>query len=132
MRTAIKQQQNRVYLNLTSHVVRDDFHVTQCYQCQAYGHKSGSSHCSGIQVCMYCSKSHASSECPVKDDKSKHVCANCKMHPDFKDQAHSHNCGSHSCPVYLKELETVIKKTAGMSSNDFLFHKKRLCSRQKS
>ena len=54
MRAAIKKQGDRVYLDLTSHITKDSFHVTQCFKCQKFGHKSGSPHCSGIQVCLYC------------------------------------------------------------------------------
>ena len=81
MRAAIKKQGNRVYLGLTSHITKDSFHVTQCFKCQKFGHKSGSPHCSGIQVCLYCSKNHASAECTVKEDNNKHACSNCKMTP---------------------------------------------------
>ena len=130
MRAVMKGQGNRIYLDLTSHAVKDNFHITQCYQCQKYGHKAGSPHCSGIQVCLYCSESHLSKECPVKEDRSKHACSNCKISPHFKGNAHGHQSNSIFCPVFIKETETVIKKTAGISSNDFLSHQKRLHNRQ--
>ena len=130
MRDAIKKQKNRVYLDLTSHITKDNFHVTQCFKCQKFGHKSGSPHCSGIQVCLYCGGNHKSSECKVKDDTSKHSCSNCKMTSEFAHQAHTHQSNSYQCPVYLKETETVIRKTAGISTDDFLMYRAKLYPRQ--
>jgi hypothetical protein len=132
IRVVIKNHGNRVYLDLTSHSIKDNFHVTQCYQCQKFGHKAGSPHCSSIQVCLYCSENHLSKECTVKNDRSKHVCSNCKISPQFKNNARGHQSNSIFCPVFMKETEAVIKKTAGISSEDFLGHRTRLHKRQAS
>ena len=132
IRAVIKSHGNRVYLDLTSHAIKDNFHVTQCYKCQKFGHKADSPHCSGIQVCLYCSGNHLSKECGVKNDQSKHVCSNCKISPQFKNKACGHQSNSIFCPVFMKETETVMKKTAGLTSDDFLRHQERLHKRQTS
>ena len=66
----------------------------------------------------------------MKQDTSKHVCSNCKISPQFKNNAQRHQSNSVSCPVFIKETETVIKKTAGISTNDFLRHQAKLRNRQ--
>ena len=45
IRQAIRQANDKIYLGLGSHRVREHFHVTQCFHCQGLGHKTGSRFC---------------------------------------------------------------------------------------
>ena len=108
VRLAIKNQGSRLYLDMTSHSTRDHLHLTQCYDCQRFGHKSGSPACSGLPVCKYCGQDHASKECPHKNDKDKHACANCLASPHFRSRAHDHYCTDYVCPIAQKEMELQI------------------------
>ena len=42
IRKVIKEKSDKVHIGLTSCNVEDQFHLIQCFHCQAYGHKSGS------------------------------------------------------------------------------------------
>ena len=44
-----------LYIGMRSHHVKDQFHLTQCYKCQKYGHKQGSEHCTlpRCEQCMF-------------------------------------------------------------------------------
>jgi len=130
LRSYVKDKGNRIYLDLTSHSVKDHFHLTQCYQCQVFGHKAGSSHCSGSQVCLYCAKSHRSSECPVKNDKKHHACSNCFSHTEFRANYRGHHANSMHCPYYIRQMEQMMRKTAGVFQNDFLQFQTKLLQRK--
>ena len=126
IRQVIKNKGNRLFLNLTSCNVKDDFHLLQCFKCQKFGHKVDSPHCSGLQVCLYCSEDHRSKDCPVKGKNENHVCANCKIHPVHKTEAHGHKSNSPDCPLVVKETEVIMKRTAGITNNDFLKYRAKL------
>ena len=49
--------------------------VTQCYNCQSFGHSA--KNCRSKQKCLICGKSHFHKGCPNKEAR-KPKCANCK------------------------------------------------------
>ena len=110
-----------VYIGMRSHHVRDQFHLTQCFCCQQYGHKQGSEHCSlrdgNINICLYCGENHRSKDCLNKQDKSKHTCSNCckSSNPAHHRLASGHTTTSMDCPIRLKELKFLVNRTNGLS-----------------
>ena len=130
LRSYVRENSNRIYLNLTSHVVKDNFHLTQCFKCQKFGHKAGSSHCSDIQICLYCSKEHRSAECPVKKDPHHHNCSNCFSSSEFRKHSHGHRANSLQCPIFINETEQLMRKTAGVTQDDFLRFRTKVQNKQ--
>ena len=116
----IMVKENRVYLDMTSLRVRDHFLPMQCYSCQCYGHKQGSTECknngSGESVCLYCAENHASKTCPVKQKSELHKCSNCltSSNPAHKANA-CHTSTSLSCPHTIRETNALIRRTAGLT-----------------
>ena len=112
----------RIFIDLESHHISDSFHVEQCFQCQAFGHRSTSDRCpkkNSDAVCLFCAGSHRSANCNHKNNKNKHRCANCSNSDirDLKNCANTHNASSRSCPLYEKEIEQIKKKTCYDSKN---------------
>lgn len=76
--------QPRIYIHNSAakpdHYISDMF----CSKCSRHGHKHHLNHptkkCRREYRCIYCSASHDPDECPNKNDKSKHQCANCIDH----------------------------------------------------
>ena len=108
----------RVYIELWSNRVSDHFNPVQCFQCQSFNHISTSSVCVVKDkpqelTCLYCSKSHKSSQCPSKKDKSAHKCANCHRSDisSIKNGASNHTSASKTCPIYIKEVERLKQNT---------------------
>jgi len=124
IRKIIKDNGNRIFLNLSTHYVKDNFHVIQCYKCQKYGHKIGSDHCSGKEACLYCSEKHRSSECKVKHQKENHKCSNCLTNQKYG--SYDHKATSQKCPVLMNELESIIRRTSGISESDILDFMKKM------
>ena len=54
---------------------RQPVSVTQCFNCQSFGHSA--KNCRSKQNCLICGESHSHKGCPNKDAK-KPKCANCK------------------------------------------------------
>ena len=116
-----------LYIGMQSHRVRDQFHVTQCFACQSFGHKHGSEHCSlknGENICLYCGEKHRSKECDseIKRNKSKHKCINClrSNNTSHHKNAHGHTSASYDCPIFSRELQSLINRTDGVVSKNFL------------
>ena len=103
----------RVYIELWSNRVSDHFNPVQCFQCQSFNHISTSSVCVVKDkpqelTCLYCSKSHKSSQCPSKKDRNAHKCANCHRsdNSSIKNAAGTHTSTSKTCPtIYINEVE---------------------------
>ena len=126
IRQTIRQANDKIYLGLGSHRVRDHFYVTQCYHCQGLGHKTGSRFCKTREiasVCLYCAGEHQSRQCMHNGQVNKHKCHNCanskiKAH---KNSAHSHTATDELCPFIIKEREYMISRTvnSAQSKNEF-------------
>jgi hypothetical protein len=50
--------------------------VTQCFNCQGYGHTA--KRCKGKKTCGFCAKDHDTRTCPTAEDPSTYSCINCK------------------------------------------------------
>ncbi|KAF2879600.1 hypothetical protein ILUMI_26570, partial [Ignelater luminosus] len=90
----------RAYFGWTACPVADFIRISRCYKCQRFGHIS--KFCKSQSQCGICSSvSHKKNECGVKNNESKHKCANC-LRNDKKDSNHSAN--SNKCPFYKIRL----------------------------
>ena len=107
------------------------FHIVQCYKCQSFGHRKGSPSCplnlTNRNTCLYCSLNHTSKDCIFKRQPDKFKCANCSRFQDEDDnnQALCHTTTDHSCPIFQKQIEHVLKNTRGIgkcAKNDFAKH----------
>ena len=114
IREEIIKNQRLIFIGTSSHYVRDHTHVTQCFTCQDYGHKCGSSHCSlndkGKHTCLYCAGDHKSSHCSVKRD------ANCMKTNKYRNAA-NHTSTSRECPIQEMEINRIIRRTNCDSKN---------------
>ena len=74
IRQVLRKQGDKLFIDLESCKVLDQIHVTQCYTCQAFGHKKNSVYCplknKHTTVCLYCSENHLSKDCVQKKKKS--------------------------------------------------------------
>ena len=118
IRKCILQDGSKVHMKLGIHPVRDHFHLTMCFTCQQYGHKSNSTYCPGNVKCLYCAKSHMSKSCPNKYNKNNHTCANCLASPMYKNRAHGHTTTSNGCPFVIRETATLMSRTEGCERLD--------------
>ena len=107
-------------MDTTSHYMKDQAHVTQCFKCQSYGHENGSPYCpltkTDKPTCLYCADEHESRKCQLKADPTKHKCSNCLKTKKYQYTA-NHITTSPKCPIYNKELDAIIKRTAVDSKN---------------
>lgn len=88
----------RVFVDLGSHHLVDHFNITRCFNCQQFGHSSGS--CTKPKVCGFCAKAgHAFKDCPSKS--STPCCANCRA---GSLSTTDHDTASRDCPSYAKQL----------------------------
>ena len=107
----------RIFIDIESHYVSDSFHIEQCFQCQAFGHRSTSDRCpkkNSDPVCFFCAGTHRSSNCSNKNNKNKHKCVNCDKsnNGDIRNRAKTHNANSKSCPIFEREVEHIKMKTS--------------------
>ena len=70
---------------------RSPVSVTQCYNCQSFGHSA--ENCRSKQKCLICCESHSHKGCPNKEAR-KPKCASCKG---------SHVASYKGCPKYKKQ-----------------------------
>ncbi|CAL8282998.1 unnamed protein product [Gadus morhua 'NCC'] len=81
IRNHIIKNKRKDFLDMSAVHAIDQIHLTQCFACQKFGHKSGSQFCQfhGQEktVCLYSAKEHESKNCSVKRDPQKHNCSNC-------------------------------------------------------
>lgn len=114
IREEVIKNQRLVCIDESSFYAKDQVHVTQCFTCQQFGHKTKSPHCpqvsSGFLTCLYCSGNHRSKECSVKKDPTKHKCSNCSK-SRLHQQQNNHTTTSFECPIYNGQLNNVIKRT---------------------
>eukprot|EP00116_Pleurobrachia_bachei_P006554 sb/3466816/ len=60
IRRIILDKKDRINIGLRQHLVRNRYHVVQCYNCQAFGHMAGSVYCPRKEdpVCCFCAGGH--------------------------------------------------------------------------
>ena len=120
----IRQNKYRIFVDFSSCRVSDRVHIVQCYKCQRYGHTKDSKFCelfkSEVEVCMYCSGNHKSSQCGVKASKesTSFKCSNC-IHANKSNINNfdtSHSTTSDKCQVRQRQINKVISRTIGFES----------------
>ena len=106
----------RIYVGNTSCRVTDRFDLRQCFHCQQIGHIS--SKCQEKSngrdpVCMFCSASHPTKDCPDRDDESRYRCINCSHSGDsaLRNNCHTHHSGSDDCPLIAAEKSNIRQRT---------------------
>ena len=70
---------------------RQPVSVSQCFNCQSFGHSA--KNCRSKQKCLICGESHSHKRCPNKEVR-KPKCANCKR---------PHVASYKGCPEYKKQ-----------------------------
>ena len=125
IRRVIASNNDKIFLRLRQHSVRDRFHVTQCFHCQEFGHVAGSIRCSkkdDSAVCAFCSGRHETRVCNNKkrNDVGKMVCVNCKNSSSREDKRYSrtHMASSTLCPYYINERGRLMERTSGVSKEE--------------
>lgn len=88
-------------------LVLEHVHVSRCFKCCGFFHKS--TECKHSQICSHCGGSHKHSECK---NKSKVCCVNCKnangkFNANFNTK---HNAWSKECPIYKRRLNSLVNK----------------------
>ena len=138
VREAIRQNDDRVCVDLERHRVRDRIHVIQCFHCQEYGHMSNSTYCKqkdSAATCFYCAGSHASKECNRKKEKKTETikCSNCAKsnNPNVKRKCNTHKASDNLCPSYVREKERMMDRTAGCEEAKN-FYRQRVKEQQRS
>ena len=120
IREEIIKNQRKLFMDTTSYYVKDHVHVTQCFSCQQFGHKKGSPHCTNkdteMHTCLYCAQNHESRSCKLKNNISKHRCANCLKTQKFGNTS-NHTSTSYECPILTKEINSVIRRTVCDTKN---------------
>jgi hypothetical protein len=84
IKKCIELQGKKLFIGLVSCRVYERYHLIQCYQCQGFGHKKGSSKCrlkdTEEVICLYCAEEHASKGCPLKTNAKKvFKCYHCSI-----------------------------------------------------
>jgi len=134
IRGAIKRNNDRVYLGLQSHLVRDRIHAVQCYHCQEFGHTSKSTtYCKSKDsdaTCCFCAGNHASNKCLSKENNktNKMKCANCAKSNNNAERnaATTHKASDSLCPFYVRETEKMMARTKGCTEQTKNLYRQRV------
>ena len=126
IRDVIKRMGNKIHLGLEIIPVYDQIHIIQCFHCQEHGHYAGSIYCkykdNEFGFCFYCaSRHHKSSQCDVKNDRSKHKCSNCTKN---KCANRNHKATDPLCPSVIRETQMTIARTSGLEDSKNWYTKK--------
>ena len=124
----INKNGSKLYIGLSACRVSDRVHLLQCYSCQQFGHKIGSTRCplkdTNDKVCLYFSGNHLSRDCQIKKDKNPEnfKCSNCAKSSSetIKAGAMGHTTTSPNCPIFQRELKAMLNRTMGMNSSNIL------------
>ena len=119
MRGIIKDNNDKLCVGLEKFLVKDRYHVIQCYHCQEFGHISSSPFCKkkdDAPTCFYCAGNHASKDCEKKKsrDTAAVKCSNCAK---SKIRAERESCTTHKasdvlCPSFVREKMRVMTRTS--------------------
>ena len=114
VRHAIHMLGDKLFIFLNRCKVFDRFYVTQCYHCQKIGHTfENCKEKHSKPLCRFCSKSHNSHSCDVRDNADAHCCVNCLSsdNNDHKINAASHTASSFKCPYFQRCIQHVKQNT---------------------
>ena len=131
IRQSIRESGDFVHADLGQYKVKDRYHVIQCFDCQSFGHMSGSDYCkckkyNADPVCFYCAGAHKSKDCEKKTAgrRSSIKCTNCSNSKDknVKDKCKTHSAADRLCPSYVREQSYIMNRTSGCetSKNSYL------------
>lgn len=88
-------------------LVRDYLDPPLCLKCQGYGHIKAQ--CKSNVICRWCGKEdHIAKDCPKKNFPPD--CRNCVV-KGAKETERRHCAGSRDCPVHLREMQLLAKRT---------------------
>jgi len=112
VRRTIKRHNDSLNIDCFRCKVYDHFHILQCSKCCKFGHSNKNCK-SENSICTFCSKQHSFKDCTLKNNTEAHSCNNCLNSNDsaIKQNAHSHNSFSTSCPIAKLEKSKLISKT---------------------
>jgi hypothetical protein len=132
VRKAISERNDKLFLKLRQHFVRNRFYVTQCFHCQRYGHVAGSIYCPNKDksaVCAFCTGNHDTRTCQAKKDNtvSSMKCINCEHGGSKEDKRHakSHPASSSMCPFYINAKARLMESTSGVTKEEKNFYQTR-------
>ena len=119
IREAIKENGDKLCIGLERYLVKDRFHVIQCFHCQEFGHMADSPYCKSKgenATCFYCAGKHSSKDCKNKKDRKVKAikCSNCSKSKNHSEKAActSHKASDPLCPAFIREKERVMSRTA--------------------
>ena len=99
----------RIYFELTTYKVFEDYSLSRCRKCCAYGHTI--KNCLNKFKCTYCAKEHNSESCGKKDNIK---CINCSLTNNNHNLRLNTNHYAHDishCKTYSKLKDIKIKST---------------------
>ena len=108
IRRAIKNSDDKIYMDLVALQVVDRFFVKRCNCCQKFGHYQKD--CTEESAsCGYCKGNHLSKDCnDVQEGDFKHYeCVNCER---GNKNSNGHSAHWHKCPTYL-DLQKKVKNS---------------------
>ena len=116
VRKAIFDNDDKLYISLKRCKVFDRYYVKQCYHCQEPGHTSNdcpSKKENKTPTCFYCSGSHFSKNCDVKNNVDEQCCSNClkSNKPEMVEGARNHTSASLKCPILQSYRNSIKAKT---------------------
>ena len=124
IRRIILNKKDKINIGLRQHLVRNRYHVIQCYDCQAFGHMAGSPYCPRKEdpVCCFCAGGHQTKDCKAKknEDMGKMKCVNCDVGGSREDRkyARTHTASSMWCPSYINERARIMERTSTVSKEE--------------
>ena len=122
VRQTIRQAGDVLNVDLQRCRVRDRYHVIQCFDCQSFGHMSGSEHCKCKKnntdpSCQHCAGSHKSKDCRKRQEKGEVKCVNCSgsKSKQEREKCRTHSASDRLCPFYVREQTRLMTRTKGCS-----------------
>jgi hypothetical protein len=95
--------------------------LTQCYNCQQFGHIWAN--CKQPPKCVWCGGGHTHKDCPEKDNKqSKPACCNCKL----TDGEKPHPSNYRGCKLAKEEMQKRTQKPQAKEQTGMVFTTRRV------
>lgn len=112
VRACLREQNDSLKIDYKQCKLYDHIFLPQCSKCCKHGHTR--KNCQSTKFsCTFCSAEHSYESCPVKTNKSQHVCLNCSnsTNVEFKSNSTSHNAFSITCPLLNIQKEKITSRT---------------------
>lgn len=105
---------NNDLLNIEFHQCRvfDRLFIAQCSRCCSVGHTKQNCKANN-PICTLCAEDHEYSTCPLKGDKDRQTCHNCKVSTDenIRKTATGHCSFDVKCPIILEAKKRLLLNT---------------------